>query len=472
MHIDSLPELTMPADLLAISPLTEQTFEWPPTSSFRAYGHIRQPDPRLRPAMNGNMDVIVNRMPNAISIPAKAVFTRNGKPIVYVAEKGAYRAVEVELLARNPDEVAVKGIPAGAMVTLVEPKQEGKPDTQKDEEMMRKIVIGTGVAALVLALLAWGGSRLMKAVSPSSASRLPVTRVKRGDVTITVTAKGELAGGHTEMLSAPMTGGGDMAITYLREPGELVAAGDVVVKFDTTEQEYKLKEAEADLAEAEQQVIQTQADNQAKEEETRYALLQAKTDVRTAELEARRNPILADIVARENTLALEAAKDHLRQLEHDAANRQATSAAAVAIQEAARNKAKVKAETARQNIENMVLKAKAGGYVSIMPNTNANFFMTGMHVSEPASGRHGERGHGGGADSGFEELGSDGQHRRTGSRPPVGGPEGAGGDRGAAGQIFQRHSEGDRRHGRARSGTAISTARSRWTSQPRACGRA
>ncbi len=78
------------------------------------------------------------------------------------------------------------------------------------------------------------------------------------------------------MLSAPMTGGGDMAITYLREPGEQVAAGDVVVKFDTTEQEYKLKEAEADLAEAEQQVIQTQADNQAKEEETRYSLLRRR----------------------------------------------------------------------------------------------------------------------------------------------------------------------------------------------------
>jgi len=244
--------------------------------------------------------------------------------------------------------------------------------------MMRKIVIGAIAAALLLALLAWGGSRLMQAVAPASASRLPVTQVKRGDVTITVTAKGELSGGHTEMLSAPMTGGGDMAITYLREPGEPVAAGDVVVKFDTTEQEYKLKEAEADLAEAEQQVIQTQADNQAKEEETRYSLLQAKTDVRTAELEARRNPILADIVARENTLALEAAKDHLRQLEHDAANRQATSAAAVAIQEAARNKAKVKAETARQNIENMVLKAKSGGYVNVMLNTNCNFCSWGM----------------------------------------------------------------------------------------------
>jgi multidrug efflux pump subunit AcrA (membrane-fusion protein) len=131
VHIDSLPELAMPADLAAISPLTEQSFdEWPPTSSFRAYGHIRQPDPRLRPAMNGNMDVIVNRVANAISIPAKAVFTRNGKPIVYVADKGGYRAVAVELLARNPDEVAVKGIPAGTMVTLV----EAKPDMQKEEK--------------------------------------------------------------------------------------------------------------------------------------------------------------------------------------------------------------------------------------------------------------------------------------------------------------------------------------------------
>jgi len=244
--------------------------------------------------------------------------------------------------------------------------------------MMRKIAIGMVAVALLAVLLAWSGPRLVKAVSPPSVSRLPVTQVKRGDVTITVTAKGELAGGHTEMLAAPMTGGGQMAITYLRDPGEPVSAGDVVVRFDTTEQEYNLKESEADLAEAEQQVIETQADNQAKEEETRYALLQAKTDVRTAELEARRNPILADIAARENTLALEAAKDHLRQLEHDAANRQATSAAAVAIQEASRNKAKVKAQTARQNIENMELKTKAGGYVSVMPNTNTNIFMTGM----------------------------------------------------------------------------------------------
>ncbi len=267
----------------------------------------------------------------------------------------------------------------------------------------------------------------MKAVTPAPTSQLPVTAVKRGDVTITVNAEGELSGGHTEMLSAPMTGGGDMAITFLREAGEAVQAGDVVVKFDTTEQEYKLKEAEADLAEAEQQVMQTQADNAAKEEETRYSLLQAKTDVRTAELEARRNPILADIVARENTLALEAAKDHLQQLEHDAANRQATSKAAVAIQEAARNKAKVKAETARQNIENMVLKAKAGGYVNVMQNTNGNMHVLGCYCRRLQVGDTVSAGMAVAQIPDLKNWEVTREHRRAGSRAFVGGAEGGGG---------------------------------------------
>ena len=74
--------------------------------------------------MNGGMDIIIKRIPNAISIPAKALFTHAGKPIVYLAENGRYRPVEVQVLARNPDEVAVSGIPAGAMVTLVDAEKK------------------------------------------------------------------------------------------------------------------------------------------------------------------------------------------------------------------------------------------------------------------------------------------------------------------------------------------------------------
>jgi len=127
VRIDSLPELTLNATIKQISLLAEASNEFPPVRSFRAYAAIPNPDPRLRPGMNGGMDIIVNRIPNAISIPAKALFTHAGKPIVYVAESGRYRPTPVEVLARNPDEVAISGIKAGVMVTLVDPeKKEAK----------------------------------------------------------------------------------------------------------------------------------------------------------------------------------------------------------------------------------------------------------------------------------------------------------------------------------------------------------
>lgn len=126
VRVDSLPEMTLAAKLDSISLLTVQTFEWPPTSSFRGYAGITKSDSRLRPGMNGSMDVVVNRIPNAISVPAKAIFTHQGKPIVYLAEKGRYRPAEVQVLARNPDEVAVSGIPAGATVTLAEIESAGR----------------------------------------------------------------------------------------------------------------------------------------------------------------------------------------------------------------------------------------------------------------------------------------------------------------------------------------------------------
>ena len=121
VHVDAFPEQTLSANLAGISPLTQMSMEWPPTRSFRAYAQIEKPDARLRPDMNGSMDVVTSRIPNAISIPGKAIFTRDGKPIVYLAQKdGSYRAVEIEILARNPDEVAVRGIPDNAVVSLIE----------------------------------------------------------------------------------------------------------------------------------------------------------------------------------------------------------------------------------------------------------------------------------------------------------------------------------------------------------------
>ena len=232
----------------------------------------------------------------------------------------------------------------------------------------------------VVGALAWGAIRIVRATTATTALQLPTTRVKQGSVTLTVAARGELQGGNSEMLAAPMISGGDMAITSLRDPGELVSPGDVIVQFDTTEQDYKLKEAEADLAEAQQQVVKAEADSLATDEESRYAMLNAQSEVTLAELELRRNPTLAAIAARQNEILLEAARNRLRQTTQDLANKKTTSAAGVAIQKALENKARVMADLARKNIDNMTLKAKTGGYVNVQQNSNQNMMYWGMQL--------------------------------------------------------------------------------------------
>lgn len=227
---------------------------------------------------------------------------------------------------------------------------------------------------LVLALLgavgfgAWKFAPYLTKKAEASAPDVPITAVKRGDVEFAVTAKGDLQGGNNQMLTVPMTGGQSVAITFLRQNGELVQKGDEIVKFDTTEQDFRLREAEADLAEAEQQIVQAQAEAEAKAEESRYELLKAQGDVKLAEAEVRRNEVLPRLVARQNDMALEAAKDKLGKIEKDLTNRLETARSGIAIQEAAKAKAAMKADTARKNIASMTLRANAPGYVALQQN--------------------------------------------------------------------------------------------------------
>ena len=134
VRIDALPELLIPAKISHVSALAELSNEYPYNRSFRASAAIAKPDKRLRPDMNGGMDIIISRLPGALSVPAKALFRRAGKPILYLAENGRYRAVDVEILARNPDEIAVSGVPEGSTVALVDPEKQDKGEKEEPKK--------------------------------------------------------------------------------------------------------------------------------------------------------------------------------------------------------------------------------------------------------------------------------------------------------------------------------------------------
>ncbi len=228
------------------------------------------------------------------------------------------------------------------------------------------------IAFAVLGIAAFGAWRLTLAVSPAAVTEVPTIAVKRGPITFTIAAKGDLQGGNTQMLQVPMTGGQPISITFLRASGELVQKDDDVVRFDTTEQEYKLLEAEADLAEAEQHIEQATAEAEAKEEEMRFQLIKAGADLKIAQVEMRRNELVAAIVVRQNELALAAAREKLDKIEKDMENSRETARSGITIHQAARGKAQVKADMARRNIAAMTIKANRTGYVAIQQNDEGN----------------------------------------------------------------------------------------------------
>ncbi len=244
-----------------------------------------------------------------------------------------------------------------------------------------KALLRLSIALALLSALgvgAWSAYQTVEQWKRGEERTVPLAKVSRGDVAFPITTKGSVQGGNSKMLVAPMTGSRELTITQLSKPGELVKEGDVVAQFDTTEESFKLREAEFDLREAEQLVAQATAESEAREEELNAELIVARGEWEQARLESRRNPLLAAIVVQQNQLVLRDAADRVAKLEKEYPQRKAAARAAVTIQEAALKKAGVMAATARRNIEMMTLKAPTAGYVNIESNTSSNFFFPGM----------------------------------------------------------------------------------------------
>src|ERR1035438_6362867 len=154
--------------------------------------------------------------------------------------------------------------------------------------MERRRVWRIGIVLGALVLVGAVAAALRTKLSPVS-SDIPVVRVKRGDLTLRIHANGELGAEHSAGLSAPPIGGGSLQITHLLRTGSQVKAGDIVVEFDPSEQQYKLEQNRSDLQQAEQEIAKANADADVQTAQDKSALLKAKFDVRRAELDVSKN---------------------------------------------------------------------------------------------------------------------------------------------------------------------------------------
>ncbi len=231
----------------------------------------------------------------------------------------------------------------------------------------------TGVRLAAGAVLLMGvtvGVRATLTQFRPSVHEIPTAKVRRGDLEIRVYSIGELRPTQSYNMMAPAVSGA-LQIMHLVKTGSKVKKGDVVLEFDTSEQEFKLEQSRSEVEEAEQQIAKAKADAAVSAAQDQVALLKARFDVRRAELDVSRNELLSAIDAQKNVLALDEAKRRLAQLEQDVHSREASNKATIALQEEKRNKSALAVKQAQEAIDNMRLKSQIDGTVLVKDNADA-----------------------------------------------------------------------------------------------------
>lgn len=205
---------------------------------------------------------------------------------------------------------------------------------------------------------------------PEGQTAIPVTPVQRGMVDVKVRTIGDIRASRTTQMFVPPAGG-TLTIIGLASTGARLKAGEVVVEFDSADQVFALEQAQSDLALAEQEIVKAEAQAAVQAAEDDVSLLKARFAVRRAELDASGHEFVGALVAKQNVLLLEEARQKLAQLESDVSSRRTSSRAATNVLRERANKSRVAVGVAERNINNLVVTAPFEGYVTVRQNMNA-----------------------------------------------------------------------------------------------------
>jgi RND family efflux transporter MFP subunit len=124
VRADAVPDRELVGKIDDISALARVDFSsWPPQRNFEMIVLLDQLDPRLRPGMNTTVRVAVDRVADAVLIPARAVFEKDGRSVAYVARsRGGWDERLVQIARRGQEQhIVSEGVQPGERVALKDP---------------------------------------------------------------------------------------------------------------------------------------------------------------------------------------------------------------------------------------------------------------------------------------------------------------------------------------------------------------
>jgi HlyD family secretion protein len=124
LQLDAIADRQFTGKIERIGTIATTDFSagWPFPRNFDLDFAIDQKDPRLRAGMTVQITVIVQRIPNAISIPIQASFVKSGRTVAYVwaGSKFEERAIQIERRSRDRCLIS-SGLQPGDRVALKDP---------------------------------------------------------------------------------------------------------------------------------------------------------------------------------------------------------------------------------------------------------------------------------------------------------------------------------------------------------------
>jgi hypothetical protein len=80
----------------------------------------------LRPGLLADVEIIIEKIPNALHVPAQAVFEKNGKPTVFIQQRnGKFEPREVQLVKRSETMMVLAGgVQPGEVIAMSDPTAE------------------------------------------------------------------------------------------------------------------------------------------------------------------------------------------------------------------------------------------------------------------------------------------------------------------------------------------------------------
>ena len=123
-QLDAIPDRQFTGNIERISTIATIDFSagWPIPRNFNLEIALDQADARLKPGMTAQLTVVVDRVPDGLSIPIEASFQKSGQTVAYVWEGSKFREHAIDIGRRSRNRILVaKGLRAGDRVALKDP---------------------------------------------------------------------------------------------------------------------------------------------------------------------------------------------------------------------------------------------------------------------------------------------------------------------------------------------------------------